>query len=327
MLDAYYREIRYLRLSVTDRCNYRCAYCMPPEGVNWLEPSTILTDEEIIRVLSVLGREGVSKVRLTGGEPLIRPGFVELVRKIRGLDSIEDLSMTTNGSLLARYAGELKTAGLNRVNISLDTVDPERFRTLTSGGDVLDVLAGIEAAIRVGLSPVKINVVLTAAVDEADLSFFQKLVREQPVAVRFIEYMPSRRCRVEAGMTMTSVTEYLAKLAAGKLAPLPQGPYGCGPAHYLQGETDQGSYGFIEPISNCFCARCNRLRLTADGRLRPCLLSDVEIDLRSALRSPANDEEIACLFRLAIQNKPSSHHLADPRTSAFASRGMSQIGG
>jgi cyclic pyranopterin phosphate synthase len=222
VLDAYYREIRYLRLSVTDRCNYRCAYCMPPEGVNWLEPSTILTDEEIIRVLSVLGREGVSKVRLTGGEPLIRPGFVELVRKIRGLDSIEDLSMTTNGSLLARYAGELKTAGLNRVNISLDTVDPERFRTLTSGGDVLDVLAGIEAAIRVGLSPVKINVVLTAAVDEADLSFFQKLVREQPVAVRFIEYMPSRRCRVEAGMTMTSVTEYLAKLAAGKLAPLPR---------------------------------------------------------------------------------------------------------
>lgn len=327
MLDAYRREIRYLRLSVTDRCNYRCAYCMPPEGMNWLEPSAILTDEEILRLLSVLGREGVSKVRLTGGEPLVRPGFVDLVRKIRSLDLIEDLSLTTNGSLLARHAEELKSAGLNRVNISLDTIDPERFRKLTCGGDVRDVLTGIETAIRVGLSPVKINVVLTAAVDEADLAFFQKLVREQPVAVRFIEYMPSRRCRVEAGMTMTSVTEYLSRLAAGKLAPPRHNPFGCGPARYLQSETDQGAYGFIEPISNCFCDRCNRLRLTADGRLRPCLLSDAEIDLQSALRSQASEEEIVGLYRLAVRSKPSSHHLADSETAAFVNRGMSQIGG
>ena len=327
MFDAYCREIRYLRLSVTDRCNYRCTYCMPPEGVNWLDSSAILSDEEIIRLLSVMGREGVSRVRLTGGEPLVRPGFADLVRKIRTLSCIEDLSLTTNGSLLSRVAAELKEAGLNRVNISLDTVDPVRFRELTCGGEVRDVLAGIEAAIRVGLSPVKINVVLTAAVGEADLLFFQKLVRDQPVAVRFIEYMPSRRCRVEAGMSMTSVTEYLKMHAAGKLAPPQKTPYGCGPAHYLQGEADQGAYGFIAPISGCFCARCNRLRLTADGKLRPCLLSDTEIDLRSALRSGATDDEIAGLYQQAVQSKPSSHHLSDQGGSAFQGRGMSQIGG
>ena len=327
MFDAYCREIRYLRLSVTDRCNYRCTYCMPPEGVNWLDSSAILTDEEIVRLLSVMGREGVSRVRLTGGEPLVRPGFADLVRKIRAIGSIEDLSLTTNGSLLSRFAAELKEAGLNRVNISLDTVDPVRFRELTCGGEVRDVLAGIEAAIRVGLSPVKINVVLTAAVGEADLIFFQKLVRDQPVAVRFIEYMPSRRCRVEAGMSMTSVTEYLKMHAAGKLAPPQKTPYGCGPAHYLQGEADQGAYGFIAPISGCFCARCNRLRLTADGKLRPCLLADTEIDLRSALRSGATDEEIAGLYQKAVQSKPSSHHLSDQGGAAFQGRGMSQIGG
>ena len=154
MQDAFRREIRYLRLSVTDRCNYRCTYCVPPEGVNWLEPSAVLSDEEILRVLSVLSREGVSRIRLTGGEPLVRSGFTDLVRKIRALGSIEDLSLTTNGSLLAQYATELKEAGLNRVNISLDTVDPVRFRELTCGGDVRDVLMGIEAAVRAGLAPV-----------------------------------------------------------------------------------------------------------------------------------------------------------------------------
>jgi len=325
--DAYRREIRYLRLSVTDRCNYRCTYCVPPEGVNWLERSMILSDAEILRVLSVLSREGVSRIRLTGGEPLVRPGFTDLVRKIRAIGPIEDLSLTTNGSLLARFAAELKEAGLNRVNISLDTVDPVRFRELTCGGEVRDVLTGIEAAVRAGLAPVKINVVLTSAVGETDLAFFQKLVRDQPVAVRFIEYMPSRRCRVQAGMTMAAVTEYLKTGAAGKLAPPKQTPYGCGPAHYLQGEADQGAYGFIAPISGCFCGQCNRLRLTADGRLRPCLLSDTEIDLRSALRSGAADVEIAGLYRLAVQSKPSSHHLSDQGGAAFQGRGMSQIGG
>ena len=327
MLDAYQRDIRYLRLSVTDRCNYRCVYCVPPEGVKWLDPSDILTDEEIVRVLSILGRQGVSRIRLTGGEPLVRPGFVNLVRKIKALGVIEDLSVTTNGSLLAQYAAELKDAGVNRVNISLDTIDPLRFRELTCGGDVQDVLAGIEAAVTAGLAPVKLNVVLTAAVGEDDLHFFQELVRKRPVAVRFIEYMPSHRCRVSSGMTVTTVTEQLNKLSGGTLLPPRQAPYGCGPAHYLQGESDQGVYGFIAPISEGYCDQCNRIRLTADGRLRPCLLADTEIDLRAALRCQAPDEEVAGLFQLAVRSKPSSHHLNEAAAQAFQSRGMSQIGG
>lgn len=327
MLDAYQRDIRYLRLSVTDRCNYRCAYCMPPEGLQWLDGADILSDEEIVRVLSVLGRQGVCKVRLTGGEPLVRPGFVELVRKIKAIGVIDDLSVTTNGSLLAQYATELKKAGINRVNISLDTVDPSRFRELTCGGDVRDILAGIQAAIAAGLAPVKLNVVLTEAVGEEDLKYFRELVREKPVAVRFIEYMPSHRCRVRSGMTVSSVAEHLKKLGSGDLAPPRQIPYGCGPAHYLQGESDQGVYGFIAPISEGYCDKCNRIRLTADGRLRPCLLSDSEIDLRAALRRNATEEEIVDLFRQAVWSKPSSHHLAEEDTQAFRRRGMSQIGG
>ena len=327
MLDAYQRDIRYLRLSVTDRCNYRCAYCVPSGGISLLEPAEILSDAEILRVLSVWGQQGVTHVRLTGGEPLIRPGFVELVSSIRALGVIEDISVTTNGSLLARYAGELKSAGVNRINISLDTVDPVRFRELTCGGEVSDVLAGIQAAIAAGLAPVKINVVLTEAVGEEDLKYFSELVREAPVAVRFIEYMPSRRCRVRAGMTVTSVTEQLRRLSSGELTPPAQNPYGCGPARYLQGKSDQGTYGFIAPISDGYCDRCNRIRLTADGRLRPCLLSDTEIDLRSALRGGASDEELVALFHLAVRSKPSSHHLTESNSQAFQGRSMFQIGG
>ncbi len=325
-VDAYQREIKYLRLSVTDRCNYRCTYCVPPEGVRWLAEEEILSDEEILRVLSVLGRLGVSRVRLTGGEPLMRPGLIELIRRIRALNVLEDLSLTTNGSLLAKYADQLKQAGVNRVNISLDTVEPQRFRELTCGGNVQDVLDGIQVAAQAGLSPVKLNVVLTDAVREEDLAFFREMVRTSPVIVRFIEYMPSHQCRVRAGMTVTSVTESLNRLGSGDLAPPVQNPHGCGPARYLQSTDDQGMYGFIAPISSGYCDRCNRIRLTADGRLRPCLLSEVEIDLRAALRGAATDEEIAALFRQALQSKPSAHHLAD-HGSAFRKRGMSQIGG
>ncbi len=325
-VDAYQREIKYLRLSVTDRCNYRCAYCVPPEGVRWLAEEEILSDEEILRVLRVLGQQGVSRVRLTGGEPLMRPGLIELIRRIRALDVLEDLSLTTNGSLLVRYADQLKQAGVNRVNISLDTVEPDRFRELTCGGNVQDVLDGIQAAARAGLSPIKLNVVLTDAVRDEDLAFFREMVRTSPVIVRFIEYMPSHQCRVRAGMTVTSVTESLNRLGSGDLAPPQQNPHGCGPAHYLQSENDQGMYGFIAPISSGYCDRCNRIRLTADGRLRPCLLSELEIDLRAALRGAATDEEIAGLFQQALKSKPSAHQLSD-HGSAFRRRGMSQIGG
>lgn len=326
-VDAYQREIKYLRLSVTDRCNYRCAYCVPPEGVKWLGGDEILSDAEILRVLTVLGKLGVSRVRLTGGEPLMRPGLVDLIQRIRALDVLDDLSLTTNGSLLTQYATSLKQAGVDRVNISLDTVEPDRFRELTCGGNVQDVLDGIQAAIAAGLAPVKLNVVLTEAVQEADLAFFREMVRSSPVIVRFIEYMPSHQCRVRAGMTVTSVTESLKKMGSSSLGPPKKNPHGCGPARYLQADEEQGMYGFIAPISNGYCDRCNRIRLTADGRLRPCLLSDVEVDLRRALRENASDEQIATLFQQALQSKPSAHQLADHGAVAFRKRGMSQIGG
>ena len=221
----------------------------------------------------------------------------------------------------------MKQAGIDRVNISLDTVDPDRFRELTDGGEVTDVLEGIRSALSVGLAPVKINVVLTDAVSASDLAFFQKLVHDTPVAVRFIEYMPSHRCRVCAGMTVTEVTEMLEKLAAGKLASPQQTPHGCGPARYLQGSDDKGMYGFIAPMSDKYCDRCNRIRLTADGRLRPCLLSEKEVDIKTALRHDESDERIMELFYQAVRSKPSSHNLADGDSKAFQGRGMSQIGG
>lgn len=327
VVDAFQRDIKYLRLSVTDRCNYRCGYCVPAGGLKWLATEDLLSDAEILRVLSVLGRQGVSKVRLTGGEPLVRSGLLELIAQIRELGVVDDLSLTTNGSLLAQHAVALKRAGVDRINISLDTVNADRFRELTCGGNVQDVLDGIQAAIAAGLSPVKINVVLTDAVHEDDVNFFQELVRHTPIVVRFIEYMPSNRCRVRAGMTVSSVTERLERNNAGKLTPPSQNPHGCGPARYLQGNEDQGMFGFIAPISDGYCDRCNRIRLTADGRLRPCLLSDQEFDLRAALRGTASDEDIARLFLKAVQSKPSAHHLKEGHSSAFDKRGMSQIGG
>ena len=298
--DQFARVIQYLRLSVTDRCNYRCSYCIPAEGPNWLDESELLTDEEIVRLLRVLGKLGVSRVRLTGGEPLLRQGLPELITKIRKLELIDDLSLTTNGSLLATWAGPLKKAGLDRVNISLDTVDKQRFAELTGGGKVEDVLRGIEAAIKVDLVPVKINVVLTDAVQENDVNYFQQLVRDTSVIVRFIEYMPSHRCRVRAGMTVGAVTRKIESEHLAGLAPPHHNPNGCGPARYLQGEGDRGMFGFIAPISDGYCDRCNRIRLTPDGKFRPCLLSEREFDLKTILRRNEPDEKIEEMFLAEI---------------------------
>lgn len=325
--DGYQRKIEYLRLSVTDRCNYRCSYCRPADGTRWLDESELLTDEEIVRLVRVLGQQGITRIRLTGGEPLLRTGLVDLIAEIQKLGLIEDLSLTTNGSLLSTWALPLKQAGLNRINISLDTVDQQRFAELTGGGNVDDVLGGIEAAIQAGLLPVKINVVLTDAVQDQDVEFFQKLVHETPVIVRFIEYMPSHGCRVRAGMTVRSVTQQLQSKHRDSLAPPRQNPHGCGPARYLKGEGDEGMFGFIAPISDGYCDRCNRIRLTPDGKLRPCLLSETELDIRMALRNNEPDERIVELFFLAVESKPSAHSLNRDHSRAFHKRGMSQIGG
>lgn len=325
MRDSQDRAIHYLRVSVTDRCNFRCAYCMPPRGVKWLPHADILSYEELLRLLAVFSRAGIRNVRLTGGEPLVRKGFVDFVAAVRGLGTIEDLSMTTNGSLLPQFAPALKAAGLDRVNISLDTVDPAGFAKVTYCGKVTDTLRGIESALAAGLTPLKINVVLTEALSAADLGFFVDQVRRHPVAVRFIERMPLGKNGLGAGPDVAAVRRMIEEAGQGRLEPA--SIKGNGPARYWRLPRSLGTFGFITPISEHFCNACNRLRLTADGRLRPCLLSDAEIDVRTPLRAGASDGDLAELFAAAVRAKPAGHSLC--RTSGYPgfARRMSQIGG
>ncbi len=326
MRDGHDRTIHYLRVSVTDRCNFRCAYCMPPRGVKWLTHDEILTYEELLRLIAVFSREGIRNVRLTGGEPLVRKGFVDFVAAVKRLGTIEDLSLTTNGSLLPKFAPALKAAGLDRVNISLDTVDAAKFAKMTYCGRLEDTLRGVKSALAAGLTPLKLNVVLTAALTAADLAFFIDQVYCYPIAVRFIERMPlGGSASFEAGPDIAAVKRLLEAAGHGRLEPATA--KGNGPARYWRLPKSQGTFGFITPISEHFCNACNRLRLTADGRLRPCLLSDLEIDVRTPLRAGASDDELAALFAAAVRAKPDGHSLC--RTSGYPGFGrrMSQIGG
>ncbi len=327
MKDAYQRNIDYLRVSVTDRCNYRCLYCMPPSGVALREHREILRYEELLRLIALFGRGGIRKVRLTGGEPLVRKGLSGFIRSLVALGTIEDLSLTTNGSLLAEHAAELKRAGLQRVNISLDTLDPQRFAAITGGrGRVEDVIAGIEAALTVGLAPLKLNAVLSECFQPSDLEWFLRLAYRSPVHVRFIEYMPIGNGSVRGGLSIEKVKALLAKAAGAKLQPLEKKTFGQGPARYYGLPGLQGSFGFIAPLTEHFCAECNRLRLTADGKLKPCLLSAEEVDLAAELRAGADDERLLALFRAAVERKPDGHKLGNGEV-ASCQRGMSQIGG
>jgi len=326
MRDSYDRSINYLRVSVTDRCNFRCFYCLPSQGVRWMDHSDILTYEELLRLIAVFSQEGITRVRLTGGEPLVRKGIVEFVAAIKALGVIEDLSLTTNGSLLPTLAQPLKTAGLDRVNISLDTVNPARFAEITVHGRLEDTLQGIASALEAGLSPVKLNVVLTDALSESDLTYFINQVYRFPIAVRFIEQMPVGGCGVRPGLDIAAVKTLLNNTGFGSLEPAATGR-GSGPAKYFHLPEAQGIFGFITPISEHFCGVCNRLRLTADGRLKPCLLSNQEIDIKTPLRAGASDTELAELFHQAVQEKPQGHSLCRASGHPEFRRSMSQIGG
>ncbi len=325
MLDEYGRSIDYLRISVTDRCNYRCAYCMPPEGIVPLQHRELLTYEEITRLADVASRVcGITRVRITGGEPLVRMGIAELVAQLRALPSITDIAMTTNGSLFAAHAAALKAAGLDRVNISLDTFDEARYRQLTGGGALAPVLAAIETAVALQFQPVKINVVLTAALSRSDVEQLRALVMRLPVIVRFIEYMPIGRQGIAPGLSVAKVKDLLEE-AGGVLLPDEQ-VTGAGPAKNYRLAGAAGAIGFITPMSDRFCQSCNRLRLTADGRLKPCLLSDAEINVRDCLRSGADDDTLAAIVREAVRAKPMGHHLTTSYHGGFE-RQMCQIGG
>jgi cyclic pyranopterin phosphate synthase len=327
MLDRLHRSIDYLRVSITDRCNFRCAYCMPPEGVKLLKHEDILRYEEFIRVINILSKHGIRKVRITGGEPLVRKGIVNFIRSLADIPFIQDLSLTTNGSLLEGMAADLKEAGLHRVNVSLDTVDAGRFKQVTGKSKLHATLRGIQAAIAAGLNPVKLNVVLTKAFGENDLAYFIDQVFLYPVSVRFIEYMPIGNPGIGAGLSVEAVKRLLNEAGAGMLEPV-EGPNGNGPARYYRFPKSQGTFGFITPVSEHFCGECNRIRLTADGRFKPCLLSNHEIDIRGPLRAGVDDDRIAELFFRAVQDKPPSHTLQRVNGQfEFFQRKMSQIGG
>ena len=326
--DAYSRPINYLRVSVTDRCNLRCVYCMPAEGVPWRSRDEILRFEEIETVVRAAAELGISKVRLTGGEPLVRLGVVNLVRMLAAIPGVDDLSMTSNGILLAQHANDLAAAGLKRVNISLDTLRPERFAAITRLGRIEQVLAGIEAAHRAGLEPVKINTVVIRGLNDDEVVDFGRKTVGDGWNVRFIEWMPigSAGCLGDAwldGVVTADEIKPRLEQALGKLEPVDGD--GGGPARYYRLPGAKGTVGLITAVSEHFCFHCNRLRLTADGQLRPCLLSDEEIDLRSPLREGADVEDIKALILEAIQLKPRRHHLSEARHPE--KRLMSQIGG
>lgn len=353
--DSSGRVIDYLRISLTDRCNLRCVYCMPAKGVPFRAREDILSFEEIERFAAIAVAEGINKIRLTGGEPLVRLGVVDHVRRLREITGLESIALTTNGILLPKYAPELREAGLSRVNISIDSLDPETYRRMTRGGDVADALAGVDAAFDAGFSPVKLNVVVVRSLAQ-DLLGFARMTLKRALHVRFIEYMPigddadaddadaddadaaesresgaasecefhwTRADHVSADEILATLADAAGKAGYGALEPVARSnaPGGWGPARYYRLPESEGTIGVISPLSHHFCGECNRLRLTADGRLRGCLFSDDEIDVRSVLRG-GTDEDVRDLVRLALSSKPESHG----RRIGTARR-MSQIGG
>lgn len=325
MLDNYQRELNYLRISVTDRCNLRCVYCMPPEGVQFLSHKEILRIEEIETIVKAAASIGVKKVRLTGGEPLMRKGLDELIRRIAGVPGIDDIALTTNGLLLPTLVQVLKEAGLRRVNISLDTLDSTRYREITCNGTLDKAWAGINAALEADFQPVKINTVVIRGFNDDEVAGIAGLTLEKPLHVRFIEIMPVGQSNSWATRRCVPAQEVMSQISA-KLGPLlpAKKPEGNGPAQYYRLPDAQGTVGFISSMSNHFCSSCNRLRLTSTGTLRPCLYDGSEVDLKTPLREGASTEEIVGLIRQAVKLKIDRHHLLDGWRD---NRVMSQLGG
>ncbi|MGE5397202.1 MAG: GTP 3',8-cyclase MoaA [Chitinophagales bacterium] len=326
MLDKLGRDINYLRISLTDRCNLRCRYCMPDHGLEMKEHYEILSLEEIERLVRIASEIGISKVRLTGGEPLIRRNLTSLVKWIAGIASIDDIALTTNGLLLPGLAKELKMAGLNRVNISLDTLKKDRYQFITRGGELKRALDGLEHALEEGLNPVKLNTVVIRDFNDDEILDFCDLAYQRPIHVRFIEFMPIgeiefwEQPRMIKTEEIKTIIEQHYQLQPGKPGK------GNGPAKYYILKGGRGSVGFISPMSNHFCHECNRLRLTADGRLRGCLYYGKETDLKEALRSGASDQDIRALIIDTIESKPAEHHMGE-QAWGQDDRKMYQIGG
>jgi GTP 3',8-cyclase len=309
LIDTHNRRINYLRISITDRCNLRCQYCMPQEGISQFGHAEVLTYEEIGRIAAMAARKGISKIRITGGEPLVRKDAVHLVRQLARIQGIRDLSMTTNGVLLEHYAEDLHQAGLHRINISMDSLNPEKYHRITRGGSLAPVWAGIEAARKAGLAPIKINVVAIAGFNDDEIIDFAKLTLRDPFQVRFIEFMPIGPANGWEPDHCIPSAEIKRRLESfSPLEPLDQGKATHdGPARLFKIPGAAGTIGLISPVSDHFCTSCNRLRLTADGKLKTCLFSEAEVDLKPLLRSGCGDDILEKTLAEAISQKPLRH--------------------
>ncbi|HUH64791.1 MAG TPA: GTP 3',8-cyclase MoaA [Syntrophales bacterium] len=331
MIDRYNREINYLRVSVTDRCNLRCSYCMPKEGVSLMGHDDILRYEEMQRIVRIAAGTGISKVRITGGEPLVRRGVCEFIASLASTAGLNDISLTTNGILLADFAEELFASGVKRINISLDSLNAEKYARITRGGDLRLVLTGIAAVQRIGFSPIKINTVAIKGFNEDEIMDFAELSLRKPYQIRFIELMDvghpfldhQNRYLSNAVIRELIGRHYRLERTNGSRSIMD------GPAEMYKIAGGAGEIGFISPLSEQFCGSCNRLRLTANGRLRACLLSDEDVDLRGPLRSGCSDRDLAELIESVIAKKPIQHALScdEGKHIKKCMKDMSSIGG
>jgi GTP 3',8-cyclase len=326
LADAFNRRITYLRISVTDRCNLRCVYCMPEAGLPWIPKREILSFEEIAYIVEASAAVGVRSVRLTGGEPLVRRDLATLVRKLAAIPGIDDVALSTNGLLLGPVAREFAAAGLRRVNISLDTLREDRFAAIARRPGLGRVLEGIDAALEAGLAPLKLNCVVMRGQNDDEIADFAALTRERPIHVRFIELMPVEENLGLQREAYVPASEILERVRANAEIEPVTGPGGNGPARYFAFAGAAGSVGVISPLSHDYCETCNRVRLSADGRLRLCLFGDNDIDLRTPLRAGATRARIADMLRAAMHVKPERHHLRLGE-QASAMRAFSEIGG
>jgi cyclic pyranopterin phosphate synthase len=328
LIDSFGRHVTYLRISVTDRCNLRCVYCMPSEGIEWQPHDTIMQYEEIAQFVKLAASQGIREVRLTGGEPLIRKNLPDLVHQLSVIPGIEDISLTTNGLLLENLAEKLAGAGLTRVNVSFDTMRPALFKKITRGGSLEKVWNGILAAERYNLTPIKLNTVILKGINSDEIEELAKLTLDHDWSLRFIELMPISNQAPWGGdfpkpeEMYFPISEVRTRLEKFGFGPIRSHVIGEGPSEEYRIKGARGSIGFISPLSKSFCKRCNRLRLTSDGNLRPCLGNDEEVPILAAMR---NGEDILPLLQKAIQLKPENHKL--DQASSLTGRCMMQIGG
>ncbi|WP_456376702.1 GTP 3',8-cyclase MoaA [Thiolapillus sp.] len=328
LVDPFNRSIRYLRVSVTDRCNYRCFYCMPSQGMEWEQRSEFLRFEEMTRIIRLFTELGVDKVRLTGGEPLVRRGILDFVRQLNELPGLHDLSMSSNAHLLGEQAQELRDAGVSRVNISLDSLKPETFRKITVNGDLQSVLEGIDAALAAGMHPVKINMVVMRGLNDGEIESMLDYAIDSGADLRYIETMPIGEAGIAGADYYMPAVEILARLKeylGEELIPA-KGGKGAGPARYYQVNSGPVRVGVISALSRHFCDDCNRVRLTAKGDLVLCLGQEDRVSLRDGLRSGFSDDQIKAVILDAIARKPHSHEFNDDN-SRVSLRHMSSLGG